>query len=72
VRTVAGAPVVVSYESGIRTTDAKDHVDFPVPSGEVGIDVLSQRYKARVQLQVEPGATVTRQITLTEPSGLPR
>lgn len=70
VRSVEGGQVGVPYNFYKRASDDAGRLEYLVPAGALEIDLLSQKYKGRITVQVEPGATVTRQVTLTEPSGL--
>jgi hypothetical protein len=76
VKAIDGFPVVVPYvlvdRDGFhrRSADARGRIDMRVPAGKVLIELLAHRYKGRLEIEVEPGATVVQDVTLREPNGL--
>jgi len=72
---VDGARVVVPYlgdQTGRpdplygRVADRAGRIQLAVPAGRLTIDLLSHKYKGRLEIDVPPGATITRPITLSD------
>jgi hypothetical protein len=71
---VDGAHVMVPYigmQDGDRfygrMADEGGRINLRVPAGKLTIDLLGHKFKGRVEVEVQPGATVARKVTLREP-----
>jgi hypothetical protein len=62
---LAGAATDAALSS--RVADQAGRIRIAVPAGRLTLDLLSAKYKGRMEVVVQSGATVSRQITLSEP-----
>jgi protocatechuate 3,4-dioxygenase beta subunit len=64
---LGGAPIGVPWMGGRAPSDSAGIAEMSTPAGGLEIEVWSPTYKGKTTVSVAEGATVTAEVTLTEP-----
>jgi hypothetical protein len=69
---LGGAVISVPFMGGRGPTDSTGVTEIATPAGALEIDVHAEQYKGTAKVSVGAGATVTSEVTLTEPVEKPK